>query len=100
MTISVKPKTTYLGDSLIEPLQRFSCLDAETQLIQANDYMEELKDAVKQIAGMRRGAVRTLRSDGYTLKEIAEMLGTTVQRIHQIESGYNRHEQKARKQAS
>ena len=88
-----------IGDALDSTLQRFQALSPSERLTTSNLLMDELKAVTSQLASSRRAAVREMRSDGYTLKEIAEIADTTVQRIHQIESGYNRHEQKARKQA-
>lgn len=90
---------TGIKEALQKTLEKYGRLAPSEQLIQANDYTNDLKQAVKEIANQRRAAVRTMRSDGYTLREIAEVVGTTTQRIHQIESGYNRKEAKARKQA-
>lgn len=91
--------TTGIKEALQATLEKYGRLAPSEQLIQANDYTDDLKQAVKEIANIRRAAVRTMRSDGYTLQEIAEIVGTTAQRIHQIESGYNRKEAKARKLA-
>jgi DNA-directed RNA polymerase specialized sigma24 family protein len=88
-----------IGDALDSTLQRFQALPPSERLTTSNLLMEELKVVTSQLASSRRAAVREMRSEGYTLKEIAEIADTTIQRIHQIESGYNRHEQKARKQA-
>lgn len=91
--------TTGIKEALQETLKKYGRLAPSEQLIQANEYTDDLKQAVKEIANQRRAAVRAMRSEGYTLKEIAEVVGTTIQRIHQIESGYNRKEAKARKKA-
>ena len=91
--------TTGIQEALATPLNKYERLAPSEQLIQANAYIEDLKEAVKEIANIRRAAVRTMRSYGYTLKEIGEIAGVGEQRIHQIESGYNRKEAKARKQA-
>ena len=88
-----------IDTALAEIYERFNRLAASERLVEANTLIEQLRDATAAIAESRRSAVREMRIDGYTLREIAEMIGTTTQRIHQIESGYNRREQKARKQA-
>jgi len=90
---------TGIKEALAATIEKYGRLAPSEQLIQANHYTDDLKEAVKEISTMRRAAVRTMRSEGYTLREIAEVVGTTQQRIHQIESGYNRKEAKARKQA-
>ena len=90
---------TGIKEALQATLDKYGRLAPSEQLIQANDYTDDLKEAVKEIANIRRAAVRTMRSEGYALREIAEVVGTTTQRIHQIESGYNRKEAKLRKQA-
>jgi hypothetical protein len=88
-----------IDTALTEIYGRFNRLPASERLVEANTLIEQLREATATIAESRRAAVREMRIDGYTLREIAELIGTTTQRIHQIESGYNRHEQKARKQA-
>jgi DNA-directed RNA polymerase specialized sigma24 family protein len=88
-----------IDTALTEIYGRFNRLPASERLVEANTLIEQLREATATIAESRRAAVREMRVDGYTLREIAELIGTTTQRIHQIESGYNRHEQKARKQA-
>lgn len=91
--------TTGIKEALQKTLEKYRRLAPSEQLIQANDYTDDLKQAVKEISNQRRAAVRAMRSEGYTLREISEIVGTTAQRIHQIESGYNRKEAKARKKA-
>ena len=88
-----------IDTALTEIYERFGRLSASERLVEANTLIEQLRDATATIAESRRSAVREMRIDGYTLREIAEMIGTTTQRIHQIENGYNRREQRARKQA-
>ena len=88
-----------INTALEEVHARFNRLPASERLTEANTLIEQLRDATAAIGESRRAAVRSLRSDGYTLKEIAEMIGTTTQRIHQLEAGYNRQEKRARKQA-
>lgn len=90
---------TDINTALEEVHARFNRLPASERLVEANVLIEQLREASATIAESRRAAVREMRIDGYTLREIAEMIGTTTQRIHQIENGYNRHEQRARKQA-
>lgn len=89
--------TSKIREALNAEMEAFSALSAEEQLKQGTDRQEDLKEVVAEIAGMRRAAVRDLRINGYTLQEIGDMLGTTAQRVHQIESGYSRHEAAARK---
>lgn len=68
-------------------------LELLEQSIAAQD---ALRAAVAEVSAHRRMAVRNLRIGGWTLKEIAEVLGTTPQRVHQLESGYDRQEKRAR----
>ena len=88
-----------IDTALTEIYERFGRLSASERLVEANTLIEQLRDATATIAESRRSAVREMRIDGYTLKEIAQIIGTTTQRIHQLEAGYNRREQRARKQA-
>lgn len=80
-------------------MARFSSLSAEERLLEANKLLDELRAIMSEVADSRRMAVRELRTSGFSLKEIADMVGTSAQRIHQIESGYNRKEKAARKHA-
>lgn len=89
--------TSKIREALNAQMDAFEGLTPEEQLVQGPERQEELKQIVAEIAGLRRAAVRQLRATGYTLKEIGNMLGTTAQRVHQIESGYSRHEAAARK---
>jgi DNA-directed RNA polymerase specialized sigma24 family protein len=82
------------------PLPRFFALPPEERLTAANALLDELRAVMTEVATSRREAVRDLRMTGYTLKEIADMVGTTPQRIHQIESGYNRKEKADRKRSA
>lgn len=77
------------------PLQTFSDLSPEDRLAEAPDVVDALQDAVATVAASRRRAVRQMR-EHMTLQEIADLIGSTPQRVHQIEVGYNRHEKKAR----
>lgn len=91
--------TIDIREALSRPLGRLSALSSEEQLTVANDVMDQLRAITAEVSGIRRAAVRDLRMLGYSLAEIAEMTGTSLQRVHQIESGYNRKEQAARKKA-
>lgn len=82
--------------SLAAPLGRLAGLDPFTILIVSNFVNDALLDGQHQVAAMRRRAVRELRAQGYTLREIGEQIGVKPQRIHQIESGYDRLEKQAR----
>jgi len=84
--------------SLVAPLGRLAGLDPFDLLARAIEVNEALLGAQADVASLRRKAVRELRSLGYTLNEIGTQLGTTAQRIHQIEAGYDRHEKLARTQ--
>lgn len=84
--------------SLAAPLGRLAGLDPFTILIVSNYANDALLEAQHEIAAMRRSAVRDLRAQGYTLKEIGEQIGVKPQRIHQIESGYDRREKRERSQ--
>ena len=83
--------------SLAAPLERLAGLDPFMLLAKSNDAIDALHDAQARIGAMRRRAVRQLRAEGYTLREIAEPLGVKPQRIHQLEIGYDRHEKKERR---
>lgn len=82
--------------SLVAPLGRLARLDPFDLLTIANDANEQLLEAQADIAALRRGAVRQLRAEGWTLQQIGDQLGLKPQRIHQIESGYDRHEKRRR----
>lgn len=82
--------------SLAEPLRRLGERDPVELINLSNDCNAALLEAQHTIASLRRGAVRQLRSEGFTLREIAEQTDMTVARVHQIESGYDRKEKKER----
>jgi DNA-directed RNA polymerase specialized sigma24 family protein len=83
--------------SLAAPLGRLAGLDPFNLLIKSIDANKALLDAQAKIGAMRRSAVRHLRAEGYTLKEIGDVLGVKPQRIHQLETGYDRTEKKSRR---
>lgn len=87
-----------LRDALDRPLGRFFALPPSERFDAANDVLDDLRAVMAEVAESRRNAVRELRLTGFTLKEIADMHGTTPQRVHQLETGYNRREKAARKQ--
>lgn len=75
----------------IEPsLDRFSRMNPLDAIVSATKINEVLLDAQGRVAGIRRSAIRTLRSNGYTLNEIAQQTGMTPQRVHQLEIGHDR----------
>jgi DNA-directed RNA polymerase specialized sigma24 family protein len=57
---------------------------------------EDLLEAQAAVAAARRAAVRELRAEGFTLREIAEATGLTHQRVAQLQTGYGRQEKRAR----
>jgi len=71
-------------------LDRFARLSPLDQIVTAAKVNEVLLDAQSRVAGIRRGAIRTMRSNGYTLNEIAQQTGMTPQRVHQLEIGHDR----------
>jgi DNA-binding NarL/FixJ family response regulator len=81
---------------LVAPLERLGGLDEFDLLLKSNDAIAALTEAQHEVGLMRRRAVRELRAQGYLLKEIAERLDVKPQRIHQIESGYDRAEKRDR----
>jgi DNA-directed RNA polymerase specialized sigma24 family protein len=86
--------------SLAAPLGRLAGLDPFTLLHKSNAASQELLNAQAKIGALRRRAVRQLRSEGYTLKEIGDELGVKPQRIHQLETGYDRTEKRERRVSS
>lgn len=71
-------------------LGRFSRLSPLDQVTLANQMNDVLLQAQASVAASRRGAIRTLRSSGYTLGQIAELTGMSPQRVHQLEIGHDR----------
>lgn len=79
--------------------QVFAKLDKlpdDEKIVVANKVNDALLEAQARVAAIRRAAVRQLRADGYTLREIGDLTGLAPQRISQIELGYGRKEKKAR----
>lgn len=72
---------------LIERIKQMPALD-QVQLCQ--ELNTALLDGQAQIATVRRQAVRALRIEGFTLKEVAEATGMSLQRVHQLETGWSR----------
>ena len=90
---------TATDTALAEIFAKLNNAPPAERVVTANELIEQLRKATADAAESRRAAVRDLRLSGYTLKEIGEIVGVGPQRIHQIESGYNRHEQRSRKKA-
>jgi DNA-directed RNA polymerase specialized sigma24 family protein len=88
-----------IRDELNRTLGRFFSLSAQDRLVEANDILDQLRAVMSEVSDSRRMAVRELRGEGWSLREISEIIGTTPQRIHQIELGYNRKEKADRKRA-
>jgi DNA-directed RNA polymerase specialized sigma24 family protein len=65
-------------------------MTAEERITATEPIREALLAVVGELATMRRAAVRELRLDGLTLREIGERVNMSPQRLHQIESGYRR----------
>ena len=71
-------------------MARYDRLKSLDQVTMAAQLIEVLLDAQSQVASIRRGAIRALRADGYTLTEIGGLCGMTPQRVHQLEIGVDR----------
>jgi hypothetical protein len=79
--------------TLLNPLiVQLGELDLIEQVIVCQALNAALLDAQARVAGVRRGAVRRLRGEGFTLRQIADATGVAPQRIHQIEAGIGRKE--------
>lgn len=94
--MSAIPTTADLTKAISPVLARVARLEPYERIKVSQEINDALLAAQASLAAHRRAAVRQLRSDGWTLREIAEELGMTVQRVHQIEIGMGRKE-KARK---
>jgi DNA-directed RNA polymerase sigma subunit (sigma70/sigma32) len=82
-----------LADTIADILNQIELnFDPVEQVNLAPDMNEVLLDAQKEVAEMRRRAVRTLRMQGWGLKEIADQTGMSHQRVSQIELGADRKE--------
>lgn len=66
--------------------------DPVDQVIEAHKLNQALLDGQGVFAETRRRAVRTLRMQGWTLKDIALATGMSHQRVSQIEAGADRKE--------
>lgn len=64
-------------------------LDDIQIIVKAQDVANALLVAQGQVAALRRSAVRSLRAEGWTLREIAEATDLTPQRVAQIEKGFS-----------
>jgi len=66
--------------------------DPVEQINLGMDLNKQLLDAQGRVAEVRRMAVRQLRMEGWTLREIGEQTGLSTQRVSQIEAGADRRE--------
>lgn len=55
----------------------------------AGQLIEASRNISSRGAGLRRAAIRSLRAEGWTLRELANEFGVTSARIAQIETGDN-----------
>ncbi len=78
--------------AVVAALQR---QDATQAIIIAEELNTALFEAQAAVAAARRSAIRDLRTQGFTLKEIGDQVGLSHQRIYQLETGYGRKEKKA-----
>lgn len=82
-------------DGLRAVLAALQRQDAVQAIIIAEEINRELFEAQAAVAAARRSAIRDLRTQGFTLKEIGDAVGLSNQRIYQLETGYGRKEKKA-----
>jgi DNA-directed RNA polymerase sigma subunit (sigma70/sigma32) len=75
---------------LRDVLDDYERMDPWDQLTEATVLNQALHDIEARVAEMRRGAVRLLRGQGYTLKEIGTAAGLTPARVMQLEKGIDR----------
>lgn len=61
-------------------------------ILLAQQINEALLSAQGEVAMLRRSAVRQLRGEGWTLREIGEAVGLTTSRVAQLEAGMSRHD--------
>jgi DNA-directed RNA polymerase specialized sigma24 family protein len=76
-------------------LNELSSLSEEDQIVHSASVNTALLDAQAEVAMARRAAVRALRLQGMTLRDIATATGLTPQRVGQIEGGLGRKEKAA-----
>lgn len=76
------------------PLDRLRGLPFLEAILLAPDVNQVLLDAQAEVAAIRRHAIRELRASGYTLQELADKLGMSPQRVHQLEIGVDRRDRK------
>lgn len=80
-------------------MKRIGREDPYDRIIQYGWMTEAVRNLNAEASKGRRAAVRQLRAEGHTIREIAAGTGLTSGRISQIEFGYDRHEAKARRGA-
>jgi DNA-directed RNA polymerase specialized sigma24 family protein len=84
-----------LARSVNEDIDRLIAdYDDDELIVAAVELNEVLLAGQARLASERRRAVRSMRRRGFTLQAIADLTGLTVPRIHQIEYGYGRKDQK------
>ena len=94
MSEQLPPLAIEIREACQPTLERLAELDAVGRIKDSEPVREALLEIVGEVARVRRTAVRELRSEGNTLKELAEMTDMSPQRLHQIESGYVRKKDK------
>lgn len=83
-TTMATPSLTAAVSTAIERLRRQSPVRRVTM---ANDLQRQLTEAQMAVTQEKTAAVRELRSQGYKLQDIANMLDVSVGRVKQIEEG-------------
>lgn len=84
------PVLAEVSAALAPILKRIKRLPPLDQIALCQELNAALLDGQGQLAAVRRSAVRQLRADGMTLRDIAKETGMSMQRIHQLEVGVTR----------
>lgn len=83
-------------EQLRELLASLDALPALERVRVGQEVYDQLLEAQARVAGARRSGVREARAEGLLLREIADAVGTTPQRVHQLEIGFGRAEKRLR----
>ena len=94
----MNPMMQELSDTLADILNRVELnYDPIEQVVLAAELNVSFLAAQNEVAEVRRRAVRTLRAQGWGLREIGEAAGMSHQRVSQIEMGADRKEKASKK---
>lgn len=86
--MATMPPRPNLVSACAPTVDRLRRQTAVKRIKMAYDLTNQITEIQSEISAVRRGAVRELRAEGWTLQAIADQAGVSVSRVKQIEQGY------------